>query len=260
MNMTVRIRLIAFLIFFAVAFAVNAIAQIAPGTITSASPWPIYVYDTETLERGNVILSGIGGVGFLADGTKSYSIYSGLDLGITNRFLVSVAVSGSTGEGSDWKIDDTVVHAKFKLVDRDSFDFAIAGNLERLPFMKDAGYSAFDGQFMAIAQKSIRSFAAYGQIGYSSRKQLFEGVGARYDFFGKAIVSGNFSYRHEGKFYKGMLPEEISAVKATTYATIYVPAGSRVGLTAAVGRTLMPINPADKPTSFCTFGLGVRLH
>ncbi len=260
MDMADRVRLLLLSLLLLTAFTVNVAAQISSETLTGASPWPVYVYDTETLEKGNVILSGVGGIGFLADDSKSYSVYSGLDLGITNRFLVSVAVSGSGSESSSWKIDSGVFHAKYKLIDRDTFAFALAGNLERLPYMKDAGYSAYDGQVMAVAQKSIGGFAAYGQIGYSSRKQAFEGAGARYDFFGKAIVSGNFSYRHDGQFYAGMLPEDISAVRATTYATLYVPIGSRVGLTGSVGKTLMPINPADSSIMFCTFGLGVRLH
>ena len=257
--MSCQFRLFLFSAVFAAALVTNAAAQISPGSVTS-SPWPVYVYDTETMGRGTVVLSGIGGVGFLGDSTKSYSIYSGLDLGITNRFLVSLAVSGSEDETSSWKIDDTIIHAKYKVVDRDSFDFAVAGNLERLPYMKDAGYSAYDGQVMAIAQKSVGNFAAYGQLGYSSRKQGFEGFGARYDFAGRAIVSGNFSYRHEGDFYQGLLPEQISGVRAITYATLYVPVGSRVGLTGAVGTTLLPVKAGDPATSFCTFGLGVRLH
>jgi len=126
--------------------------------------------------------------------------------------------------------------------------------------MEDSGHTPYDGQVMAILQKSAGDFAAYGQIGYSSRKQLFEGVGARYDFSGKAILSGNFSYRHEGDFFEGLLPEEISGVKAIAYATVYIPLGSRVGLTGAVGRTLLPIHAEDPATAFCTFGLGVRLH
>jgi len=253
-----RVRLFLLSLALCAAFTAHAAAQIS--TLTGASPWPVYVYDTETLPKGSVILSGIGGIGFLADDTRSYSAYSGLDLGISDRFLISLAISGSSDDTKSWKIDDTVVHAKYKLIDRDRFDFAIAGNLERLPFMKDAGYSAFDGQVFAVAQTSIRSFAAYGQIGYSSRKQAFEGVGARYDFFGRAILSGNFSYRHDGKFYQGLSIEEISAVRATAYATVYVPVGSRVGLTGSVGRTLVPINPGDPSITFCTFGLGVRLH
>jgi hypothetical protein len=258
---TYRIRLFLCLIALVAIFAMNAAAQIAPGTLTGgATPWPVYVYDTETLNKGNVILSGIGGVGFLADNSKSYSIYSGLDLGITNRFLISIAVSGSTGETTGWQLDDTVFHAKYKVVDRDSFDFAVAGNIERLPFMEDAGHTAFDGQIMGIVQKSAGQFAAYGQLGYSSRKQLFEGFGARYDFSGKAIVSGNFSYRHEGSFYEGLLPEDLIGVRATIYATVYVPVGSRVGLTGAVGRTLLPVKAGDPAAYYCTFGLGVRLH
>jgi hypothetical protein len=259
--MTYCSRLFLCSIAFVVLFSSSAAAQISPGTVTGgASPWPIYVYDTETLEKRNVILSGIGGVGFLGDKSRSYSIYSGLDLGITDRFLVSFAVSGSSGESTNWQLDDTVFHAKYKVVDRDTFNFAVAGTLERLPFMKNAGYTPYDGQIMGIVQKSVGGFAAYGQVGYSSRKQAFEGFGARYDIFGKAIVSGNFSYRHDGDFYKGLLPEDITGVSAITYATVYVPVGSRVGLTGAVGRTLLPLKAGDPATSFCTFGLGVRLH
>jgi len=259
--MTHRTRLFLYSVVMFTAFSATAAAQISPGTLTGgASPWPVYVYDTETLQKGNVIVSGIGGIGFLGDGTKSQSVYSGLDLGITNRFLISFALSGSSGESTGWQLDATVIHAKYKVVDRDSFDFAIAGNLERLPFMKDAGYSAYDGQMMAIAQKSVAGFAVYGQIGYSSRKQPFEGFGARYDFFGRAIISGNFSYRHDGDFYQGLLPEDMIGVRGTAYATVYVPVGSRVGLTGAIGRTLLPVRAGDPATSFCTFGLGVRLH
>jgi len=106
----------------------------------------------------------------------------------------------------------------------------------------------------------VGAFGAYGQIGYSSRKQVFEGFGARYDILGKAIVTGNFSYRHEGDFFEDLLPEERSGVRATAYATVYVPVGSRVGLTMAYGRTLLPIREEDPSISFCTFGLGVRLR
>ena len=259
--MTHRVGLFLWSIAFLLLFSGGAVAQISPGTVTGgASPWPVYVYDTETLQKGNVIVSGIGGVGFKGDNTKSYSIYSGLDLGITERFLISFAVSGSSGESTGWQLDDTIIHAKYKVVDKESVDFAIAGTLERLPFMKDAGYTPYDGQIMGIIQKSVGGFAAYGQVGYSSRKQAFEGFGARYDFSGRIILSGNFSYRHSGDFYKGLLPEDISGVRATTYATVYVPVGSRVGLTGAVGRTLLPLKAGDPATSFCTFGLGVRLH
>ena len=259
--MNYRFRLLLCSIGFVTACCLNAAAQISPGVVTGgASPWPVYVYDTEMLEKGNVIVSGIGGVGFLGDGTRSHSIYSELDLGITNQFLAAFAVSGSRGEASDWKLDDTVVHAKYRILDKDTVDFAVAGIVERLPYMEDSGYSAYDGQIMAIVQAGAGGFATYGQIGYSSRKQVFEGIGARYDFAGKAIVSGNFSYRHEGDFYQGLAPDEISGVKSTAYATVYVPAGSRVGLTGAVGRTLMPMNAGDPATWFCTFGLGVRLH
>ena len=259
--MTYSHRWLLFSMVFAFMFSSMAEAQIAPGSVIGgASPWPVYVYDTETLDKGNVILSGIGGVGFLGDGSKSQSVYSGLDIGVTDRFLISFAVSGSSADNTDWKIDDLVFHAKYKMLDKDTFDFAIAGTMERLPFMKDAGYTPFDGQIMGIVQKSVGSFAAYGQVGYSSRKQAFEGFGARYDFLGKVIISGNFSYRHKGDFYEGLLPEEITGVKATTYATVYIPVGSRVGLTGAVGRTLLPLKTGDPATSFCTFGLGVRLH
>lgn len=256
--MTKYARLLLFFAGLWLIFTISAAAQISPGSVSS-SPWPVYVYDTETLERGMIVVSGVGGIGFLGDGTKSYSIYSGLDLGITNRFLVSVAVSGSRSEGSGWGIDDTIIHAKYKIVRRETFEFAIAGNLERLPYMEDAGYTPYDGQVIAIAQKSAGPFAVYGQIGYSSRKQPFEGFGARYDILGRAVVSGNFSYRHDGDFLK-TLPAGMSGVRAVTYATVYVPVGSRVGLTGSVGRTLKPIIAGDPATSFCTFGMGVRLH
>ena len=259
--MNYRFRLLLVSIGFVMAFCLDAAAQISPGEVTGgASPWPVYVYDTEMLEKGNVIVSGIGGVGFLGDGTRSYSIYSELDLGITSRFLVATAVSGSRGEASNWNLDDTVIHTKCRILDKDTVDFAVAGIVERLPYMKESGYSAYDGQIIAIVQAGAGGFATYGQIGYSSRKQVFEGIGARYDFAGKAIVSGNFSYRHDGDFYQGLAPDEISGVKATAYATVYVPAGSRVGFTGAVGRTLMPMNAGDPATWFCTFGFGVRLH
>jgi hypothetical protein len=242
-------------------FSGSAAAQITPGSVTGgAAPWPVYVYDTETLERGSVIVSGIGGVGILPENSKSYSIYSGLDLGLSSRLLFSFAVSGSKGESTGWQLDDTVVHAKYKIFDGESFDFALAGIVERLPFMAESGYTPVDAQFVGIAQKSMGPFAAYGQMGYSSRKQLFEGVGARYDLFGKAIISGNLSYRHEGDFFKGLPRDEISAVKGATYVTLYMPLGARAGLTGAVGRTLLPIQSGDPATSFCTFGFGVRLR
>jgi hypothetical protein len=197
--MTDRARFLLCFVGLMAAFSTNAAAQISPGTLTGgASPWPVYVYDTEMLNKGDVIISGIGIVGFLADDSKSYSLYSGLDLGITRRFLISLAVSGSTSDTVGWQLDGTALHAKYKVVDRDSFDFAIAGNLERLPYMEEAGYTAFDSQILGIVQESAGGFAAYGQIGYSSRNQLFEGFAARYGFYGRAIVSGNFSYRHEG--------------------------------------------------------------
>lgn len=257
--MTRRFKLFLCFLGLAMMFSLDAVAQISPGSVTS-SPWPVYVYDTETLQGGNIIISGVGGVGFLADDSQSYSIYSSLDFGITDRFLISFAASGSSDDSSSWKLDDTILHAKYKVMDGEGFDFAVAGMLERLPYMEDAGFSAFDGQIIGIAQKNIGAFAAYGQVGYSSRKQVFEGIGARYDILGRAIVTGNFSHRHEGGFFDDLLPEEISGVRAVTYMTVYVPVGSRVGLTGSVGRTLLPIREGDPPTSFCTFGLGVRLR
>lgn len=240
-------------------FGLNAYAQISPGSVTSA-PWPVYVYDTETMPGGSIVFSAVGGIGFLADDTQSHSVYASFDFGITDRFLVSVAASGSSDETTDWKLDDTILHAKYRVVDGESLDFAVAGMLERLPYMDDAGFSAYDGQFMGIVQKTAGPFAAYGQVGYSSRKQVFEGFGARVDILGRAIVTGNFSHRHKGDFFENLLPEEISGVRAVTYATVYVPVGSRVGLTGAVGRTLLPIHEGEPATSFCTFGLGVRLR
>ncbi len=257
--MICRVKCLMFFAGTLLVFSLNAVAQISPGSVTSA-PWPVYVYDTETLQKGSIILSGVGGIGFLADDTKSYSIYSSLDFGITDRLLLSIAASGSSDDSSDWKVDDTILHAKFKAVDGESFDVAVVGMLERLPYMEDAGYTPYDGQFIGIVQKDFGAFAAYGQVGYSSRKQAFEGFGARYDILGRVIVTGNFSHRHKGDFFEDMLPEEISGVRAITYATVYVPVGSRLGLTGAVGRTLLPIHEGDPATSFCTFGLGVRLH
>lgn len=257
--MTYRIRLFLCSIGFVLAFCVNAAAQIAPGSVSSA-PWPVYVHDTETLEEDNIIVSAIGGIGFLPDDTTSNSIYSELDLGISSRFLIAFAMSAAKDEASGWNFDDTVLHAKYKLLDGEKVDFAIAGSLERLPFMKETGHSAYDGQVIAIAQKSIGSYGIYGQIGYSSRNQVFEGFGAKYDFSGKAIVTGNFSYRHQGDFFEGLLPEQISGVKAIMYTTVYASVGSRVGLTAAFGRTLLPINEGVPATLFCTFGFGVRLR
>jgi hypothetical protein len=257
--MTYRFRLLLCFVSLVTAFSLNAVAQISPGSVTSA-PWPVYVYDTETLQKGNIIISGVSGIGFLADDTNSYSIYSSLDFGITDRLLVSVAASGSSDDSSSWGLDDTILHAKYKVLDGESFDFAVAGMLERLPYMEDGGYSAFDGLVMGIVQKNVGAFGVYGQVGYSSRNQVFEGFGARYDILGRAIVTGNFSHRHEGNFFEDALPEDISGVRSTVYATVYVPVGSRVGLTAAYGRTLLPIHEGDPATSFLTFGLGVRLH
>ena len=149
--MTLCFRLFLGFIVLVLAFSLNAVAQISPGSVSSA-PWPVYVHDTETLVEGNIIISAIGGIGFLPDDTNSHSIYSELDLGISSRFLVAFAMSGSKDESSDWSLDDTVFHAKYKFWDGESVDFAVAGTLERLPYMRDTGHSAYDGQIMAMAQ------------------------------------------------------------------------------------------------------------
>src|SRR6266851_3727270 len=68
-------------------FGCVAHAQAPAGIDTgSLTRWPPYVHDAETLNRGRIVVSLVGGHSVTGDRLRNSSLYMGLEFGLTNRF------------------------------------------------------------------------------------------------------------------------------------------------------------------------------
>ena len=97
-------------------FACLAHAQAPAGIDTgSLTRWPPYVNDAETLNRGRIVMSLVGGHSLTGDRLRNSSLYMGFEFGLTNRFLLAVAGSTSVSSGAATKLDDAVVHLRYRI-------------------------------------------------------------------------------------------------------------------------------------------------
>src|SRR5262252_6888525 len=131
----------------------SAAAQAPAGVSTgSLTRWPPYVYDTETLNQGRVVFSTVGGLSHTGGDLRNTSLYSGFEIGLTDRFLVAVAGSTSFSNTVATKLDDFLVHLRYRFSSKAGGrpSFAIAANIQRETFLKGTGISLYEGQLMII--------------------------------------------------------------------------------------------------------------
>jgi hypothetical protein len=243
-------------------FACVAHAQAPAGIDTgSLTRWPPYVHDAETLDRGRIVMSLVGGHSLTGDRLRNSSLYMGLEFGLTNRFLLAVAGSTSVSSGAATKLDDAVVHLRYRIANESpgSPAFAVAATAQRQTFLRGTGISPYELQLALIAEKGMLGFAFYGQAGYTTRSQPFEGVGVRRTIGERLIVSANYSYRH-GRLFEtsnsAITPRPTSSV---AYATAYYSVSGRLGLTAAFGRSFPSQTDSGGFTRFFSAGFGFAL-
>jgi hypothetical protein len=239
-----------------------ALAQAPAGIDTgSLTRWPPYVHDAETLNRGRIVMSLVGGHSVSGDRLRNSSLYMGLEVGLTNRFLVAVAGSTSVSSGAATKLDGAVVQMRYRVANESlrSPAFAIAATVQHQTFLRGTGISPYELQLALIAEKAMLGFAFYGQAGYTTRSQPFEGVGVRRTIGERLIVSGNYSYRH-GKLFEtsnfAVTPRPTSSV---AYATAYYSVSGRLGLTASFGRSFPSQTDFGGFTRFFSAGFGFAL-
>src|SRR5262245_15953779 len=140
----------------------QAPAGIDTGSLTR---WPPYVHDTETLNRGRIVMIMVGGHSMTGDQLSNSSLYMGFEFGLTNRVLLAVAGSTSVSSRVATKLDDAVVHLRSRFVNESSRRpaFAVAATVQRQTFLKGTGISPYELQLALIVEKAMRGFAFYGQ-------------------------------------------------------------------------------------------------
>jgi hypothetical protein len=242
---------------------ISALAQAPAGVSTgSLTRWPPYVYDTETLNEGRVVYSVVGGLSHTGGVLRNSSLYSGLEIGVTDRLLLAVAGSTSFSSRAATKLDDVVIHLRYRFSGGSSRrpSFAIAGNVQRQTFLSGTGISPYEGQLMIISEKEFHRLAIYGQAGYTTRNQPFEGLGVRTGIGQRLILTANYSYKH-GKLFSDVAPVGTAPRPTSTvaYTTLYYSVSDRVGLTAAIGRTFPSRSDSGGFTRFASFGIGFAL-
>jgi hypothetical protein len=205
----------------------------------------------------------VGGLSHTAGVLRNETVYSGLEIGVTDRLLIAFAGSTSFSNRAATKLDDVVVHARYRFSKESPGRpvFAIAANVQRQVFLKGTGISPYEGQLMIISEKALGRFALYGQAGYTTRNQPFEGIGLRRTIGERLILTGNYSYRH-GRVVGGfpLLPAVASRPTSTVvYATAYYSLSDRVGLTCAAGRTFPSHSDSGGFTRFVSCGFGIAL-
>ena len=243
-------------------FACVAHAQAPAGIDTgSLTRWPPYVHDAETLDRGRIVMSLVGGHSVTDDRLGNNPLYMGLEFGVTNRFLVAVAASTSVSSGAATKLDDAVVHLRYRIANESprSPAFAVAATVQRQTFLRGTGISPYELQLALIAEKAMLGFAFYGQAGYTTRSQPFEGVGVRRPIGERLIVSANYSYRHGGLFETSNFANLPRPTSSVAYATAYYSVSGRLGLTAAFGRSFPSQTGSGGYTRFFSAGFGFAL-
>src|SRR5262249_27883289 len=130
----------------------QAPAGIDTGSLTR---WPPYVHDTETLNRGRIVLSLVGGHSMTGDQLSNSSLYMEFEFGLTNRVLLAVAGSTSVSSRAATKLDDAVVHLRSRFVNESSSRpaFAVAATVQRQTFLKGTGISPYELQLALITEK-----------------------------------------------------------------------------------------------------------
>jgi hypothetical protein len=245
------------------AACVSASAQAPAGVATgSLTRWPPYVYDTETLNQGRIVFSTVGGVSHTGGTLRNTSLYSGLEIGVTDRLLVAVAGSTSFSNKAATKFDDFALHLRYRFASqsRGRPAFAIAGNIQRQAFLRGTGISPYEGQLMIISESRLRWFTIYGQAGYTTRNQPFEGLGLRKGIGDRLILTTNYSYKHARLFSQSTpVPTPGRPTSTVAYVTAYYSVSDRVGLTAAIGRTFPGRSDSGGFTRFVSFGIGFAL-
>ena len=242
---------------------ISAVAQAPAGLSTgSLTRWPPYVYDTETLNKGRLVFSTVGGPSHTGGDLRNSSLYAGFEIGVTDRLLLAVAGSTSFSSAVATKLDDVVMHLRYRFSTGSGGrpSFAIASNIQRQTFLRGTGISLYEGQFMIISEKEFRPVAIYGQAGYTTRNQPFEGLGVRTGIGQRLIFTANYSYKH-GKLFSDAVPAGAAPRPTSTvaYATLYYSVSDRVGLTAAIGRTFPSRSDSGGFTRFASFGIGFAL-
>ena len=243
-------------------FACVAHAQAPAGIDTgSLTRWPPYVHDAETLNRGRIVMSLVGGHSLTGDRLRNSSLYMGFEFGLTNRFLLAVAGSTSVSSGAATKLDDAVVHLRYRIANESTRSpaFAVAATVQRQTFLSGTGISPYELQLALITEKAMLGFAFYGQAGYTSRSQPFEGVGVRRAIGERLTVSANYSYRHGRLFETSNFAITPRPTSSVAYATAYYGVSGRLGLTAAFGRSFPSQTGSGGFTRFFSAGLGFAL-
>ena len=244
-------------------FCCSARAQAPAGIDTgSLTRWPPYVHDAETLNRGRIVMSLVSGHSVTGDHLRNTSLYAGLEFGLTDRLLLAVAGSTSFSNGAATKLDDAVVQLRYRFANESTRRpaVAIAVTVQRQTFLGGTGISPYEAQFSLVSEKALGGFAFYGQAGYTTRNQPFEGLGIRRSIGERLVVSGNYSYRH-GKVL-GETPATLLKSRPTSavaYATAYYSVSGRLGLTAAVGRSFPSQTDSGGLTRFVSFGFGYAI-
>jgi outer membrane scaffolding protein for murein synthesis (MipA/OmpV family) len=137
---------------------------------------------------------------------------------------------------------------------------AIAVTVQRQTFLSGTGISPYEAQLAFISEKAVRGFAVYGQVGYTTRNQPFQGLGIRRSIGERLVVSGNYSYRN-GKVFGETTPSLSNShpTSAVAYATAYYSVSGRLGLTAAAGRSFPSQTDSGGFTRFFSFGFGYAI-
>jgi hypothetical protein len=237
----------------------QAPAGIDTGSLTR---WPPYVHDVETLERGRIVMSLVSGHSVTADRLRNTSLYAEMEFGLSNRLLLAIAGSTSFSNSAATKLDDAVIHLRYRFNDESTRRpaLAFAFTAQRQTFLGGTGISPYEAQFALISEKAVRHFAIYGQTGYTTRNQPFQGVGVR-RAIGRLVISGNYSYRYGRLFNERTIAlPKAHPTNAVVYATAYYSVSDRLGLTAAVGRSFPSHTDSGGYTQFFSFGFGYALR
>src|SRR5215467_13941486 len=114
--------------------------------ISSLTRWPPYVYDTDTLNKGRIVFSMVGGLSHTAGVLRNESLYSGLEIGVTDKLLLAFAGSTSFSNKAATKLDDLVVHARYRFSKESTGKptFAIAVNVQRQAFLRGTSISPYE--------------------------------------------------------------------------------------------------------------------
>ncbi len=124
----------------------QAPAGIDTGSLTR---WPPYVHDAETLNRGRIVMSLVNGYSTTGDRLRNTSLYAGLEFGLTDRMLLAVAGSTSFSNGAATKLDDAVIHLRYRFTNESTRGpaLAIAATVQRQAFLSGTLTLTYEAQF-----------------------------------------------------------------------------------------------------------------